>query len=226
MRLGRYRPLVLPTPDRTEFRRRVPRLVFGLVLFGVGIAMLVIADLGLAPWEVLHQGISRNTGIPIGTVGILTGIVVLVLWIPLRERLGIGTIANVMIIGIVIDATIWLTVDHVDDARLQWSFLAIGTLLVAVGSGFYIGAGLGPGPRDGLMTGLGRRGVPIGYARATIEIAVLVLGWILGGAVGVGTVIFAFGVGPLVGWLLPTLSIEPLPHKARGADDEERASRD
>ncbi len=201
---------MLPLPSRAELARRLPRLLIGLVLFGVGIAMMVIGDLGLAPWEVLHQGISVNTGIPIGTVGILTGILVLVLWIPLRERPGVGTIANVLLIGIVIDLTLWVGPDNVEATWARWALLAGGTFVIAIGSGLYIGAGLGPGPRDGVMTGLGARGVPIGLARAFIEISVLVVGWLLGGTVGVGTVVFAFGVGPLVGWMLPQLSLPPV----------------
>lgn len=197
-------------PSTAQLRRRLPPLALGLALFGVGIAMLVIADLGLAPWEVMHQGISERTGIPIGTVGILTGLGVLVLWIPLRERPGIGTIANVLMIGVVIDITLWLAPASVDGTALRWVLLLGGTLIIAIGSGFYIGAGLGPGPRDGLMTGLGHRGVPIGLARAVIELSVLGIGWVLGGTVGIGTVIFAFGVGPLVGWILPILKMEDL----------------
>ena len=201
---------MLPLPSRAELARRLPRLLIGLVLFGVGIAMMVIADLGLAPWEVLHQGISVKTGIPIGTVGIITGILVLVLWIPLREHPGVGTIANVLLIGVVIDLTLWIGPDGVEATWLRWVLLAGGTLVIAIGSGLYIGAGLGPGPRDGVMTGLGARGVPIGLARAFIEVSVLVVGWMLGGTVGVGTVVFAFGVGPLVGWMLPQLSLPPV----------------
>jgi len=197
-------------PSRSELHRRVPRLVLGLVVFGVGIAMMVISDLGLSPWEVLHQGISGRTGIPIGTVTILTGIVVLVLWVPLRERVGIGTILNVLIIGVVMDLTLWIAPESVDPLWLRWVLLLGGVLLVGIGSGFYIGVGLGPGPRDGLMTGLARRGIHIGAARAAIEISVLILGWFLGGTVGFGTVIFAFGMGPLVALFLPRLSLEPM----------------
>lgn len=197
-------------PSRREIGRRVPRLLFGLVLFGVGLAMMVIAGLGLAPWEVMHQGITRHTGIPIGTVGILTGIVVLLLWIPLGERPGIGTILNVFIIGIVIDLTLSIAPESVEVLWQQWGLLLGGVLLVAIGSGYYIGAGLGPGPRDGLMTGLARRGIPLGPGRTAIEVTVLIIGWFLGGTVGLGTVIFAFGVGPLVGILLPRMSLEPL----------------
>ena len=172
--------------------------------------MMVVAHLGLSPWEVLHQGISLNTRIPLGTVGILTGIVVLVLWFPLRERPGIGTVANVLLIGLVIDITLYLAPDTVSSTWQRWALLLGGTLVIAIGTGLYIGAGLGPGPRDGLMTGLGRRGLPIGVGRAAIEITVLFVGWLLGGTVGIGTVVFAFGVGPLVGVFLPALSLEPL----------------
>lgn len=201
---------MLPMPSRREIGRRIPRLLFGLVLFGIGLAMMVIAGLGLAPWEVMHQGITRHTGIPIGAVGILTGIVVLLLWIPLGERLGVGTVLNVFIIGIVIDLTLWIAPESVGALWQQWGLLLGGTLLVAIGSGYYIGAGLGPGPRDGLMTGLARRGIPLGPGRTAIEVTVLIIGWFLGGTVGFGTVIFAFGVGPLVGILLPRMSLEPL----------------
>ena len=121
-------------PSRTELRRRLPRLVFGLVLFGFGVALLVEAELGLAPWEVLHQGISIHTGIPIGTVGIITGIVVLVLWIPLGERLGIGTVLNVIVIGVVIDITLWLSPLADLSTWQQWALLAAGTVIVAIGS--------------------------------------------------------------------------------------------
>ena len=198
---------MLSLPPWTELRRLIPRLLLGLVLFGLGLALMVVADLGLAPWEVLHQGISRQTGIPIGTVGILTGIIVLVLWIPLRERIGLGTVANVIVIGIVIDLTLLLLPARIDDLTLRWAALAGGLLLVGAGSGFYIGAGLGPGPRDGLMTGLARRGHSIRVVRGGIEISVLAAGWLLGGTVGIGTVIFAFGIGPLVQVALGRLSV-------------------
>lgn len=201
---------MLPRPDKRELARRLPRLVFGLVIFGIGIAMQIISNLGLSPWEVLHQGISVQTGIPIGTVGILTGIAVLLLWIPLRERWGIGTVFNVFVIGIVIDLTLWLAPSEVDQLWLRWVLLLGGILLVAIGSGFYIGAGLGPGPRDGLMTGLARKGWNVGVARAVIEITVLILGWFLGGTVGIGTLLFAFGMGPLIAVFLPALSLPPI----------------
>lgn len=188
--------------------------MFGLVIFGIGISMQIMSDLGLSPWEVLHQGVSFQTGIPIGTVGILTGIAVLVLWIPLRERWGIGTVLNVFLIGIVIDVTLWLAPEGIGNLWLRWGLLIIGILLVGLGSAFYIGGGLGPGPRDGLMTGLARKGWNVGVARGAIEIAVLALGWLLGGTVGIGTVMFAFGMGPLIALLLPRFALEPLPGRA------------
>jgi uncharacterized membrane protein YczE len=199
---------MLPLPSRQQLAIRLPRLIFGLIVFGIGAAMMVLSDLGFSPWEVMAQGISFKTGIPIGTVGILIGIVVLLLWIPLKERLGIGTILNVFIIGIVIDTTLWLTPDTVESLAIRWTLLLGGILMVAIGSGFYIGAGLGPGPRDGLMTGIARRGVNIGVARFGIEVSVLVIGWMLGGTVGVGTVLFAFGMGPLIALILPRLSVD------------------
>jgi uncharacterized membrane protein YczE len=201
---------MLPTPTRQELAARLPRLIVGLVLFGIGIAIMVIANLGLSPWEVLHQGISLRTGIPIGTVGILTGILVLLLWIPLRERIGIGTLLNVLLIGLVVDASLWLLPDDIETMWLRWALMAGGTLIIAIGSGLYIGAGLGPGPRDGLMTGLAKKGINVAVARIGIEIAVLVIGYFLGGTVGIGTVVFAFGVGPLVAIFLPMFSMSPL----------------
>ena len=193
---------------REELRRRLPRLLVGLVLCGVGIASMVAADLGLGPWDVLHQGVSRLTGIPIGMVGILVGVVVLGLWFPLRERPGMGTVLNVVVIGVVIDLTLLvLTTPEPLWARIV--MMLSGPVLFAVGSGYYIGAGLGPGPRDGVMTGLARRGIPVGAARALLELGVLFGGWLLG-----GTLVFAFGIGPLVHVLLPRLSLadaEPAP---------------
>lgn len=199
---------MLPRPTRTELYRRLPRLLLGLFLFGLGLAFMVVADLGLAPWEVLHQGISRRSGIPIGTVGIITGALVLLAWIPIGERIGIGTLFNVVVIGVVIDLTLWIMPDQLNELALRWSAMLAGVLLVAIGSGYYIGVHLGPGPRDGLMTGLSRRtGLPIGLVRAVIELSVLAAGWLLGGTVGAGTLAFAFGIGPLVQLFLGRLSL-------------------
>lgn len=200
---------MLPLPARSELRRRLPRLLGGLFLFGFGTALMVVADLGLGPWDVFHQGVSVHTSIPIGSVVIITGIAVLVLWIPLRERIGIGTLLNAVLIGVVMDLTLlWLGTPP--STIIRWLYLVGGVLIVGVGSGYYIGAGLGPGPRDGLMTGLAKRGWPIGLARFGVELVALIGGWLLGGTIGAGTVLFALGIGPLVHVLLPRLTVRPV----------------
>jgi uncharacterized membrane protein YczE len=201
---------MLPLPPLDQLWPRLARLMFGLTVFGIGLALMVIADLGLSPWDVLHQGISIHTGIPIGTVVIITGFLVLLLWIPLKERIGIGTIANAIVIGLVLDGMLLILPETLENLALRWIAMLGGVVLVAIGSGFYIGAGLGPGPRDGLMTGLGRRGISIAWARAGIEIAALMAGWLLGGTVGIGTVVFAFGMGPLVQFFLERFSVIPM----------------
>ena len=193
----------------TEPRERVPRLVAGLVLCGLGIAFMVAADLGLAPWSVLDQGISRHTGIPIGTVSIIVGAVVLVAWIPLRERPGLGTVLNVLLIGTTIDLAL-LVLDTPASLAARLAYLALGLFLWGPGTGLYIGAGLGPGPRDGLMTGLAARGVgSIRLVRTGIEVTALLAGIALGGSVGLGTVAFALTIGPNVQFFLPRLTVRP-----------------
>lgn len=191
-------------PLRSDVLDRSLRLLAGLVLFGLGIALMVAADLGLGPWDVLHQGISRLTGIPIGSVGILVGLVSLVAWLPLRERVGIGTVLNVLVIGAVIDLTL-LVLTTPEALWLRALYLLAGPPVVAVGSGLYLGTDLGAGPRDGLMTGLARRGHPVGKVRAGLELVVLAVGWALGGTVGIGTLYFALGIGPMVHVALPVL---------------------
>ncbi len=181
--------------------------MFGLALFGLGISLLIAANLGAAPWDVFHTGVSELTGVPVGTVIILTGVALLVLWIPLRERMGIGTALNAVEIGIVVDLVLpHLPADAPFGVRL--TMMLGGVVVIAVGSGFYIGAGLGPGPRDGLMTGLAKRGWSIRVARTGIEIAVLLVGVALGGAIGLGTAVFALGIGPLVEVFLPRLTLD------------------
>jgi uncharacterized membrane protein YczE len=187
--------------------RRLLSLFIGLVLCGVGIALTVQADLGLGPWDVFHQGVSELTGIPIGTVVILTGAAVLLAWIPLRQRPGFGTIANMVVIGLVADLSLlWLP--EPDALGVRIVFMLAGVLVFGPGSGLYISAGLGPGPRDGLMTGLAARGPSIRLVRTGIEITALAVGLALGGTVGVGTVLFALTIGPNVQFWLERVAVD------------------
>ena len=196
-------------PGRSQLRARVPRLLAGLVTCGIGIAAMVDAGLGLGPWEVLHQGVAGRTGLTIGTVSVLVAFVVLLGWIPLRQPLGVGTISNAVLIGLTTNVVLAVT-DPPAHVALRAGALAGGILLVAAGSGLDIGAGLGPGPRDGLMTGLvarsdGRRSIRV--VRTSIELSALAVGWALGGTVGVGTLVFALSIGPLVQFFLDKLSV-------------------
>lgn len=199
---------------------RFLRLVGGLVLCGWGIAAMVAADLGLGPWDVLHEGLSVRTGIPIGTVSIGVGALVLLGWIPLRERPGVGTICNVVLIGVVIDLTL-LVLETPTSLAWRAVLCLSGPVLFGIGSGFYLGSRFGSGPRDGLMTGLARRGVPVAAARTGIELTALLCGWLLGGTVGFGTIWFAVTIGPLVHASLAYLSVpappEPTPPGVRSA---------
>lgn len=172
------------------------QLLVGLVLFGISLAVLVRADLGLAPWDVFHQGLAERTGFSLGTLVIAVSVAVLALWIPLRQRPGIGTLANALLVGLVVDGAL-VVLPEVDGAALRVLLLVGGILLNAVATGLYIGAGLGPGPRDGLMTGLASDRRSIRLVRTGIEVVVLVAGWLLGGSVGIGTALFALGIGPL-----------------------------
>jgi uncharacterized membrane protein YczE len=177
-----------------------------LVLFGVSMALMIRARLGLDSWDVLHQGISRRGGWPFGWVVIGVGALVLLLWIPLRQRPGFGTVSNVIVVGLAVDAAL----DVLPDVHAMWlrvMLLVVGILANGVATGLYIGAGLGPGPRDGLMTGLAARGHSIRVVRTGIELAVLAAGWLLGGSVGVGTVIFALAIGPLAHYFIPKLAV-------------------
>lgn len=199
----------IQTPPATEVRRRLPRLLFGLVVCGVGLALIIRADLGLDSWNVLHQGLESQTGISIGMVTILVGLAMFAITLPLGEQIGLGTLLNVLFIGLTIDLVLW-PLDEPESTAVRWAFLLGGTLLFALGSGFYIGAGLGPGPRDGVMTSLAARGLSVGVVRTAIELVVLVAGWLLGGSVGVGTVLFALAIGPLVAFFLRRLSLAPV----------------
>jgi uncharacterized membrane protein YczE len=177
---------------------RLPGLLAGLLTFGLGISLMVEAGLGLGPWEALHQGISVRTGIPIGTVSILLGIPILALWWPLGQRPGIGTLINVAIIGTATNVgNLLIPTQH--ELPAQVAMMLAGVVVIGLGSGLYLSADLGPGPRDGLMVGLHRRfGWSIRRARTLVELSALGVGWALGGTIGVGTLAFAFGIGPVV----------------------------
>lgn len=189
--------------------RRLTQLVVGLVLFGLGIGLMLRSNLGVPPWDVLHQGLAVRFGLTVGIWSIIISLVVLLAWIPLGERFGLGTVLNAVIIGAMIDGTAWV-VPEADSAWMAWPMLLLGVLVIGVASGMYIGAALGPGPRDGLMTGIARRGPSIRLTRAVIEITVLAAGWLLGGTFGVGTVIFALAIGPLVQYFLRRWEIVPI----------------
>jgi uncharacterized membrane protein YczE len=184
--------------------RRMVQLYLGLLLYGTSMALMIEAELGLDPWDVFHQGLSRVTGLSFGRVVIGVGAVVLLLWIPLRQRPGLGTISNVIVLGLAVDAAVALLPAPAPlPARV--GFLAGGVVLNGVATGMYIGARFGPGPRDGLMTGyVARRpGRSIRLVRTVIELTVLAAGWLLGGTVGVGTVLYAVGIGPLAHVFIP-----------------------
>jgi len=198
----------VPPPTTTiSLRRRLVPLLAGLVLCGVGIALTVQADLGLGPWDVFHQGVSELTGIPIGTVVILTGATVMLGWIPLHQRPGIGTIANMVLIGLTADLAL-LVLPEPEVLGVRIAFMVAGVLLFGPGSGLYIGAGLGPGPRDGLMTGLAAHGPSIRVVRTGIELTALGVGLLLGGTVGIGTILFAVTIGPNVQFWLERVALD------------------
>ena len=183
--------------------RRFIQLQFGLCLYGVAAAMMVRANLGLDPWNVFHQGLSLRTGMSLGTASILMGVVVMLTWIPLRQKPGIGTLFNIFIIGLSMDAAL-AVMPEMTTLPLRLAFMTAGVVLTAVGAAAYIGAGMGTGPRDGLMVGLNQRlGWSIRVSRMLIELSVLAGGWLLGGSVGVGTIVFAVGIGPLIQIFLP-----------------------
>ena len=173
-------------------------LLLGLCGYGVSMAMMVRAGLGLDPWDVFHQGLAMRTGMTIGLASAVVGVAVLLAWIPLRNRPGIGTVANVIVIAITVDVALWL-IPAPTSLPVRVAMMVAAVVLNAVSTVLYIGAGLGPGPRDGLMTGLvARTGRSVRLVRTTIEVTVLTAGWLLGGSVGVGTVVYAVGIGPLV----------------------------
>jgi uncharacterized membrane protein YczE len=191
-------------------RRRLSQLYAGLVLYGLSDGMLLLAGLGVDPWDVLHQGLARRIGLGVGTWAVIVGVLVMLLWIPLRQRPGFGTLSNVIVVGVVIDLVLEIApAPHALAIKMVMMLSAV--VLNGVATGAYIGAGLGPGPRDGLMTGLVRRGHSVRAVRTSIELTVLLTGWLLGGAVGLGTVVYALGIGPLAHIFMPRLAIQPAP---------------
>ncbi len=188
--------------------RRVAQLLLGLALYGASIGFMVRGVLGNMPWDVLHQGIARHVPLSLGTIIVVASVVVLLLWVPLRQSPGLGTVANALLVGVAADATLWL-VPPGEGWLERVALMAGGVLLNGVASAMYIGAQLGPGPRDGLMTGVARRtGWSLRVVRTGIEVTVIALGWLLGGVVGVGTVLYAVAIGPLTQALLPWFTVD------------------
>ncbi len=197
------------SPKSRLTARRTVQLLVGLVAYGTGVGLMVIAGVGVSPWDVLAQGLARVTGLDFGLVTILLSGVVLLLWIPLRQRPGIGTLANALLVGAVAQLVLWF-LPAPDPIWAKVLVFAGGLAVVAVATGLYIGAELGPGPRDGLMTGLVRRtGWPIWAVRTGIEVVVTAIGWALGGNVGLGTLAFALLIGPMVHVTMPWFSLRP-----------------
>lgn len=186
--------------------RRLVQLYTGLFLFGASVALMLAAGLGVDPWDVFHQGVSRRTPLTVGMAVVATSAVVLLLWVPLRQRPGVGTISNALLVGVFVDLCLAVT-PHPREMWARVLFLTSGIVLNGLATGLYIGARLGPGPRDGLMTGLAARGLPVGRVRTAIEITVLASGFLLGGTVGVGTIAYALAIGPLVAYFIPRLSV-------------------
>lgn len=196
--------------------RRLVQLYIGLLIYGLGGALQVRSGLGLDPWDVFHQGVSRHVGLAIGTVLILVGAAVLLLWIPLRQMPGLGTISNVILIGVSMNFNLqWLPHVHAPGWRIF--DMVVGIVIGGLATGMYIGAHFGPGPRDGLMTGLARRtGRSIRLTRTCLEVTVLAVGWLLGGTVGVGTVLYAMAIGPLAQYFMRVFETKPASHIVEG----------
>ncbi|WP_270365440.1 YczE/YyaS/YitT family protein [Microbacterium algeriense] len=202
------RAVLLPVAatSRRDLVERLVQLLVGLFLYGVALGFMVRGSIGVSPWDVLALGLAGQTGIGYGIMTVLISIVVLVLWIPLRQRLGLGTVLNALLVGPSADLAL-AVIPQPDSVWIGAPMFLFGMLLLAFATGLYIAADFGPGPRDGLMTGLvGRTGWPVWLVRTLIEGGVLLIGFLLGGPVGVGTVLFAFGIGPLIGWFLPRIT--------------------
>lgn len=195
--------------------RRIGQLFIGLFLYGFAAALMVEARLGVDPWTVFAQGMSNVTGLSLGLLTILIGVAVMLLWIPLRQRPGVGTLLNMVLVGVALDIGLFM----LDAPEALWQriiFFVSGLLLLAIATGLYIGSNFGAGPRDGLMTGMNSRfKVPIWLARTTVEITVLLIGWALGGNLGIGTLVFALAIGPLCNITLPLLSVTRAPSVKR-----------
>ncbi|HEY6801916.1 MAG TPA: membrane protein, partial [Agromyces sp.] len=197
-----------PTDPTPLLVRRFVQLFVGLFLYGIGIALIVRGELGVAPWDVLTQGIAKQTGLGFGLITVITSGVVLLLWIPIRQRLGFGTVMNALLVGPAADVGLWLVPPGLD-LWVRLILLPAGIVVLAIATGLYIGAHFGPGPRDGLMTGLHAvTGWPIWIVRTGIEVVVLGAGWLLGGNVGIGTLAFALLIGPLCGYTIPLFAIK------------------
>ncbi|MEV0339536.1 hypothetical protein AB0H49_10955 [Nocardia sp. NPDC050713] len=185
--------------------RRLVALYSGLWMYGFSMAVMVRAGLGLDPWDVFHQGVAEHVPLSFGAVTAVTGAVVLLAWIPLRQRPGLGTVSNIVVIGLSVDVGLWLLPTW-ESLPVRIAAMLAAVVLNAAATVAYIGAGMGPGPRDGLMTGLVRRtGWSVRAIRTTIEVTVLVTGWLLGGSVGLGTLVYAFGIGPLIQLMIPAV---------------------
>lgn len=200
------RRLLIPVRG-DNLTRRMVQLNVGLVLFGVGIGFMLRSGLGVPPWDVFHQGLAIKFGLTVGIWSIIVSFLVLVLWLPLGERYGIGTVLNAVIIGVMIDVTS-AVLPEAGNTFLAVIMLTFGIVLIGLASGLYIGANLGPGPRDGLMTGIARKGLSIRLTRVLLEVVVLAAGWLMGGTFGIGTVAFALLIGPIVQFFLPRLTID------------------
>ena len=196
-----------PIPVSRNPGRRLPQLLAGLVLYGTSMALQIRSGLGLNPWDVLHEGLAERTPLSFGLITAITGVVVLLLWIPLRQRPGVGTVANVLVIAVAVDVAL-AVLPTPDGLVARIAMLVGGVVLNGVATASYVGARLGPGPRDGLMTGLAARtGRSVRLVRTGIEVVVLAAGWMLGGTAGVGTVFYALAIGPLTQAFLPLFAV-------------------
>ncbi|MBS2547246.1 hypothetical protein KGQ19_10205 [Catenulispora sp. NL8] len=209
---------------RDRRAHRMVQLQLGLLLYGLSDGMILMSGLGANPWDVFHQGLAKHIGLPVGTTVILVGVAVMLLWIPIRQKPGFGTLCNVVVVGLAMDAAMaWTPTPHV--WWLRWGEMVGGIVLNGVATGAYIGAGMGPGPRDGVMTGYATRGRSIRVVRTSMEVAVLAVGWLLGGTVGIGTAAYALLIGPLAHRFIPLLAIKPKDGAAPRAPKAEKPRR-